>query len=160
MANTLGYITGVGLGLAVLCAGNYALDNPQRALAPVKDTESSLIRLLKKPEGYIGEGNFFEVLADAIHDIRQRNPGRAWDQLSRINAGLENTPYQDQKLRSSHYKNGRDIVDSIDEESDDQITISQHLPSGYKTKEKLVLAGAGFGLGLLGIAALGYVQRR
>lgn len=154
MANTLGYITGALSGLALLCGINYSLDNPQRAIIPVNDTKSTIVRTLESIE----PGNIIQVLADASHDIGQRNPERALKQLPRINSGLANTPYHDRNLRSAHYKNSKDLLDFIDEERDDQIAISKYLPSGFKTKQELVLAGAGLGLGLLTILA--YANRR
>ncbi|MDP3728481.1 MAG: hypothetical protein Q8R18_03435 [bacterium] len=149
MTNTLGYVTGAVSGLAVLCGLGYSLENPQRALVPFNDTKSSVERTLVKPEGYIGEGNLFEVLGDAIHDLRQRNlPTR----LGTINVGFGNTPYQDQRLRSSHYENGRDLAEYLDDELQEKERVTG------MTKGDLTLAGAGLGLGLL--AVLGYANKK
>lgn len=146
MGNTLGYVTGALSGLALLCGVGYSLENPKKALVPFQDTYSSIDRTLRKPEGYIGEGNALEVLADAVHDIRQRNPGEALEQFGRLNMGLGNTPYQDQKLRSSQYKNSHDLVRYADHELDEKVLGIQ--------KSDWIKMGTGLGLGLLVVGAL------
>ncbi len=150
MANTIGYITGALTGLGLLCGIGYSLENPQRALVPFNDTFSSIKRTAEKPEGYIGEGNALEVLADAAHDIGQRNPERALEQFERLNMGFGNTPYQDQKLRSSHYKNSSELVKYADHDLDEKVLGVQ--------KSDWILGGAGLGLGLL--AALAYANKK
>ena len=149
MANTLGYITGTLSGLALLCGISYSIENPQRAMIPLNDTLSFVKRVIEKPEGYIGEGNLFEVLGDAAHDLGQRNlPSR----MGSIHLGLENTPYQDQRLSSSHYKNSRDLTEYLDDELQEKERVTG------MTKGDLTLAGAGLGLGI--VAILGYANRK
>ncbi|HIH15115.1 MAG: hypothetical protein QT08_C0011G0010 [archaeon GW2011_AR17] len=149
MANTLGYITGALSGLALLCGLSYSIENPQRALVPFNDTISSVERTLIKPEGYIGEGNLFEGLGDAIHDLRQRNlPSR----MGSIHLGLENTPYQSQRLSSAHYRNSRDLAEHLNDELQEKERVT-----GI-TKGDLTLAGTGLGLGI--VAVLGYANRK
>src|SRR3989344_2618222 len=126
MANTLGYITGALSGLALLCGLSYSIENPQRALVPFNDTISSVERTLIKPEGYIGEGNLFE--------------------------GLEDTPYQSQRLSSAHYRNSRDLAEHLNDELQEKERVI-----GI-TKGDLTLAGTGLGLGI--VAVLGYANRK
>ena len=142
----LGYATGVASGLALLCGLGYSMENPQRASVPFKDTYSSIVRAAEKPEGYIGKGNALEVLADAAHDLGQRNPGEALEQFGRLNMGFGNTPYQDQKLRSSQYKNSQDLVRYADHELDEKVLGVQ--------KSDWIKMGSGLGLGLLVVGAL------
>ncbi len=146
MGNTLGYVTGALTGLGLLCGLGYSLENPKQASRPFSDTYSSIARGVERPKGYIGEGNALEVLADAAHDVGQRNPGEALEQLGRLNMGFDKTPYQDQKLRSSQYQNSRDLVRYADHEIDEKLFGVQ--------KKDWIMGGAGLGLGLLVVGAL------
>lgn len=144
MTNTAGYITGALSGLALLCGLGYGIEKPKQALDAVHDTKSSLVRMVEKPDV-----TFVDALDDAMHDLGQRNPQRALRQLDRISVGLENTPYQDQKLTSAQYRNSRNLVDYLDHEVDEEIF-------GIE-KGDLLLGALGTSLGL---ALVGYLSQR
>ncbi len=150
MGNTRGYISGALSGLALLSCLGYTLENTKAARDALHDTQSSLVRTLEKPKGYLGEGNLLEVLANAGHDLVQRNV----PSFEMLDIGIGNTPYQDQKLNSSQYAAVNDWKKYLDEESSEQLAISQYLPSGLRTKGEFILALSGAGLGLLSAAGI------
>ncbi len=154
MANTLGYITGALSALALATAVDYAWESPKGAHDSIKDVQSTLVRELKRPKGYIGEGNLLEVIADASHDVGQANFSEAWNQLNRIDVGFGNTPLQDQRLRSSHYENARDFGEYLNDEMEEHWALSDYAPSYLKRKGGLALGGLGLLAGLLGAAAI------
>jgi len=154
MANTLGYITGALSALTLAAAVNYAWESPKNAHDAVQDAQSSIVRTLESPKGYIGEGNLLEVLADAAYDLKQRNPTAAWNQLGRIDVGFENTPLQDQRLHSAQYRNVKTFGEYLDDELEEHWALSDYVPSGLKRKGGLVTGGLGLLVGLLGAAAI------
>ncbi|MSR86493.1 hypothetical protein EXS74_03810 [Candidatus Woesearchaeota archaeon] len=154
MGNTTGYITGALSALALAAGIGYTINSPSLANDAVKDAQSSIVRTLESPKGYIGEGNALEVLADAAHDIGQGNPARAWQTLDRIDVGIENTPLQDQRLRSSNYKHTQDFDEYVGHGLDQRWVLADYSPSGLKTNGQVLLALAGLGLGALTIAGV------
>ena len=144
----MGYITGALSALALAAGIAYGLDQPKSLRDSITDTQSTLVRGLEKPKGYLGEGNLLEVLADAAHDIGQGNPTRAYTELDRIDIGLENTPYQNSKLSQSQYRDATTFVDYTKQELDEPWLLSEYLPSAMKTKGKAILGGLGLLTGL------------
>ena len=149
MTGTIGYITGALAGLGLTLATAYAVERPRQAENILTDTQNSIYREIDR----IQIGNPGEVIADAAHDIVQRNPGKALKEFDRVNAGLANTPYQDAVMRSSHYENTTDLITYTDHELQEKWSFSDYLPSGLKTKGDLILGLAGLGLGLVGASA-------
>ena len=152
MSNTYGYISGALSGLALLSCLAYSIENTKAARDSLHDTRNSLIRTLEKQKGYLSERNLLEVLTDANHDIVQRkNPLTS---LERVDIGIGNTPYQDQKLDASQWKNTKDFGNYLDQELNEHWLLSDYAPSGLKDKEELIVGLAGAGLGLMSAAAL------
>lgn len=152
MGNTMGYITGALSALALAAGIGYTLDSPGSAKDSIKDAQSSIVRTLESPKGYIGEGNALEVLADAIHDVGQANFSRAWQTLDRIDVGFENTPLQDQRLRSSNYRHTQDFGEYVGHGLDQRWVLADYSPSFLKTNGQVLLALAGLGVGALTVA--------
>jgi len=150
MGQTLGYITGALAGLGLTLATAYAVDRPKQAEDILRDTQSSLSRGIESIE----IGNLGDVIADAGHDIVQRNPERAVEQFDRINLRIVDTPYQDTVLDGSHYKNARDLVDYTDHELQETWSLSDYLPSGLKTKGEGLLGLLGIGTGIVGASTV------
>lgn len=153
-SKTLGYITGGFAGLALAAALGYGMEQPKQAHDTVKDTQNSLVRTIDKIE----LGNLGDVIHDSWHDLMQGNPRRGLHQWERLNTGLGNTPLQDRRLASSHYGHMTDFTTYLDREADEKVPLSAYLPSGLRTKEEMVLALAGLGLGILAVGA--YAKRK
>ena len=157
MGNTLGYITGALSALALAAGISYGLDQPKSLRDSITDTQSTLVREIQRPKGYLGEGNLLEVLADSAHDIGEGNPTRAYAELDRIDVGLENTPYQDRKLAHSQYRDATTFEDHTKHELAEPWLLSKYLPSGMKTKGKAILGGLGL---LAGLSIVGNMAKK
>ena len=150
MANTLGYITGALAGLGLTLAAAYTIERPKGAEDILRDTQGSLERTVES----VNMENLVTVFSDAGHDIVQRNPGRAWNELGRINTHIDNSPFQDRKLHSAQYRESRDLVDYTNNELQEKWSFSDYLPYGLNTKGELMLGLAGLGVGLATVGAL------
>lgn len=149
-----GYRGAVYGGLALLgvgCTEDTAC-RPGTLCAIVETTANSIEQGMERIE----IGNLGDVLAEAGHDIIQRNPGRALGQFDRINTRITATPYQSQVLRSAHYQNAWVATDRLDDERQRRWTHSKIVPYGLATTGGSLLGLTGLGVGILttlGIAA-------
>ena len=153
MGQALGYIIGGLSGLAVLCTGGYALEQGlSQAERPLRDTQNFLRRRIDDIREPFR--NILDIGKDSLHDLVQRNPGEALEQLDRWAPSFEHTPYQDYQLSSTLYENGRDFLNYLQDESQERLVLSDYVPPHFESKGGLILGLSGLGLGILGIATL------
>lgn len=150
MKNTTGYLIGALSGIVVVSALGYAIEKPGQASNAFSHMQSSslLARIIDMPI----RTNGTEVLLDTAHDLSQRNRPT----LDRFNLNRIPSPYQDNKRHTALYKDANNFGEYLNEERQEKTAISKYLP--YKTKEELILATLGLGLGIT--TALSYANRK